>query len=67
MNPTANNDALTRGFFVKSRRMTGMMLIGEMVTTNASGSISATTTFNNKALLSIRTRRRSYPSEVTTE
>ena len=32
-----------------------MMLIGEMVTTNASGSISATTTFN-KALLSIRAR-----------
>ena len=33
-----------------------MMLIGEMVTTNASGSISVTTTFN-KAFLSIRARR----------
>ena len=33
-----------------------MMLIGEMVTTSASGSISATTTFN-KALPSIRARR----------
>jgi hypothetical protein len=46
MSPAKKHTALTTGLFVNSRRMTGMTLIGEMATTNASGSISPTTTFN---------------------
>ena len=35
--------ALAKGLVVNSRRMAGMMLSGEMVTTSASGSISPIT------------------------
>ena len=45
MNPAKKHDALTKGLLVKSKRMTGMTLIGEMATTNARGRISPTTTF----------------------
>src|SRR5580698_946345 len=61
--PTKKDEALTNGRLVKRRRMTGMTLIGEIVTTNARGSISPTTTFTASSLRTLLFSGRS-PSDV---
>ncbi len=62
MNPKRKADALTRGLLVNRRSIAGMMLTGEMVTTNARGSISPITTRNVDSLR-LRAHRSYWPGE----
>ena len=50
INPARKIGAFTRGLLVNSRRMAGMTLIGETVTTNARGSISPMTILTDRSL-----------------